>query len=120
MMNGSELKEEAFRLVAYLTSVDSQIEYAKETYEVPIRADIASDPRLKDYPLIAQTAALNSRGVPNPALHEKYPEIEDKLFDAMQATLSGAKTAKQALDDVAAEGNKIVSNWLSRRASRSK
>jgi ABC-type glycerol-3-phosphate transport system substrate-binding protein len=111
VMSGSKHQEASALLVSWLTSANSQVEYAIGSYEVPIRADAASDPRLKQHPLLEQAAALTRRGVPNPALHEKYAEIEDKLFDAIQATLSGSKTPKQALDDAVARGNRILKNW---------
>jgi maltose-binding protein MalE len=88
--------------------VYAQVEYGLESYEVPIRSDAATDPKLKRERLLVQSAAQTKKGVANPALHVKYAEIEQKLFDAMQATLAGSKTAKQAVDDFVAEGNKIL------------
>ena len=91
-----------------MTSVYAQVEYALGSYEVPIRSDAAADPKLKKERVLAQAAAQAKFGVANPALHIRYAEIEEKLFDAMQATLAGSKTAKQALDDFVLEGNKIL------------
>jgi ABC-type glycerol-3-phosphate transport system substrate-binding protein len=108
VMNGSKYKEEAMLLVSWMTSVYGQVEYGLESYEVPIRSDAAGDPKLKRERLLMQSAAQAKRGVANPALHIKFAEIEQKLFDAMQATLAGSKSAKQALDDFIAEGNKIL------------
>ena len=108
LMNGGKFKEEAMLLISWMTSVYGQVEYGLESYEVPIRADAATDPKLKREGLLVQSAAQTVKGVANPALHVKYAEIEQKLFDAMQATLAGSKTAKQALDDFVAEGNKIL------------
>ena len=108
VMNGSKFKEEALLLTSWMTSVYGQVEYGLESYEVPIRSDAAADPKLKRERLLVESAAQAKRGVANPALHVKYAEIEQKLFDAMQATLAGSKTAKQALDEFVAEGNKIL------------
>lgn len=108
LMNGGKHKDEAMQLIVWMTSVYAQVEYALGSYEVPIRSDAASDPRLKKERVLAQAAAQAKFGVANPALHVRYAEIEQKLFDAMQATLAGSKTAKQALNDFVAEGNKIL------------
>jgi ABC-type glycerol-3-phosphate transport system substrate-binding protein len=91
-----------------MSSTYGQAEYAVGGWAVPARKEAATDPRVAGNRLLSQSAAQAPKGIRNPAIHPKYPQVEQKLLDAMQDTISGNKTARQALDQFVVEANKVL------------
>lgn len=101
----AENPEAAARLMAFLASKEAGIEWSLASSHTPARADALADDRIASDPFLSY-----SPPDPRPAYqHPRWGEIEDTLFDAIQAILLEDKTVEQALNDAAEEINEILS-----------
>ncbi len=103
-------KEAAWKFVRWLSGPVGIEMWAKGTGGFPARRDVAEQPWFKERTLFAaftqQMALPNARspflGMPNAVQMNKIMTTE------VQNVVQGKKSAKQALDDAAAEWNKIL------------
>lgn len=99
-INGeSERKEEAKKLITFLTSAKQALEFAKALPGGTTPADLsmANDPFLQSNERKVFTSQLRSaRMTP---VHPKWLDIEAIIEDEVSAALLGNKTAKEALDE---------------------
>ena len=106
-------KEAAWKFVRWISGPVGSEMWAKGSGDMPARKDVASKPYFQDnkllQPFIQQMNLPNARspflGMPNAVQMNKLMTIE------VQNVVQGKKNAKQALDDAAAEWNKILAKY---------
>ena len=116
MMKSSKNKDEAWKLMSYLISRDTQVTYSKMSGMLPTRLDAANDPALMADAHYAEFVAQikNGRHYPSvPAwgpLESVYLKNVGNTFDIV-AGVRGKYTPqaiKQALDATASEANDVL------------
>lgn len=103
-------KEAAWKFVRWMSGTEGNALWARCTGSFPARQDVANQDWFKEKPLfqafVNQMALPNARspflGMPNAVQMNKIMTTE------VQNAVEGKKSAKQALDDAAAEWNKIL------------
>ncbi|MET3107748.1 multiple sugar transport system substrate-binding protein [Oxalobacteraceae bacterium GrIS 2.11] len=116
VMKSSKNKDEAWKLLTYLTSHDAEITYSKMSAMLPARLDSVYDPTLMQNPNYAAfvSQVKNGRHYPSIAgwgpLESVYLKNIGNLFDIV-AGVKGKYTPqaiKQALDATANEANDVL------------
>jgi multiple sugar transport system substrate-binding protein len=105
-------KEAAWKFVRWMSGPEGNAIWARCTGSFPARHDVSNQDWFKEKPLfqafVKQMELPNARspflGMPNAVQMNKIMTTE------VQNAVQGKKTAKQALDDAAAEWNKILSS----------
>lgn len=106
-------KEAAWKFVRWISGPVGSEMWARGSGDLPARKDVADKPHFKEnkllQPFIQQMNLPNARspflGMPNAVQMNKIMTVE------VQNVVQGKKNAKQALDDAAAEWNKILAKY---------
>jgi multiple sugar transport system substrate-binding protein len=116
IMKSSKNKDEAWKLLAYMTTHDAEMTYSRMSGMLPPRLDAAYDPALMAEPHYAEFIAQvkNGRHYPSIAawgpLESVYLKNLGNMFDIV-AGVKGKYTPqaiKQALDATANEANDVL------------
>jgi multiple sugar transport system substrate-binding protein len=116
IMKSSKNKDEAWKLLQYLTSRDAQVTYSKMSGMLPTRLDAANDPSLMADPHYAEFIAQIKNGRHYPSitgwgpLESVYLKNIGNMFDIV-AGVKGKYTPqaiKQVLDQTANEANDVL------------
>lgn len=105
----TEHPEEAWRLYRYIHSKENQERWFTGAGVLSSRKDVRNSDLIMEDPLArvmaeeAQYARFEPRVV-------EWPQIADAVIDAIQAALSGSKSAEEALADAHAQVNELFSN----------
>jgi ABC-type glycerol-3-phosphate transport system substrate-binding protein len=95
---GTKNVEKAWEFIKFATSRDNQVKWTVETRLLPGRKDAADDPAIANDPLLRNF--FDGLGMTRPiAPVPQWREVEEALWDAVQAALVGIKTPEQALKD---------------------
>jgi multiple sugar transport system substrate-binding protein len=116
IMKSSKNKDEAWKLLAYLTSRPAEITYSKMSYMLPARLDAAYDPSLMANPNYADFIAQVKSGHHYPSiagwgpLESVYLKNIGNMFDIVAGVKGKYSTQaiKQALDVTANEANDVL------------
>lgn len=98
----SKHKDASWKLVSYLASKKTSIEFAKSGLIIPARVDVARSDVFLNKKLLPANSELyldiipESMPTPSPA---NYSEIMDIVNEALEPVWNGNKTAKQAVDE---------------------
>jgi multiple sugar transport system substrate-binding protein len=105
-------KEAAWRFVKWLSGSEGNALWAKCTGLFPARRDVANQDWFKEKPLFqAFVKQMESPNARSPFLRMPNAVQMNKIMTTeVQNVTQGKKSAKQALDDAAAEWNKILSS----------
>jgi multiple sugar transport system substrate-binding protein len=106
-------KEAAWKFVRWISGPAGNEMWARGSGDFPARKDVADKPYFKEnkllQPFIQQMLLPNAKspnlGMPNAVQLNKVLTVE------IQNVVQGKKTAKQALDDAAAEWNKVLAKY---------
>jgi ABC-type glycerol-3-phosphate transport system substrate-binding protein len=106
-------KEAAWKFVRWISGPVGNEMWARGSGDFPARKDVADKPYFKEnkllQPFIQQMLLPNAKspnlGMPNAVQLNKVLTVE------IQNVVQGKKTAKQALDDAAAEWNKVLAQY---------
>ncbi len=104
----SKHPEEAFKLIAYLTTPENQKELALEAGLSPVRKSLYKDPDLLAANPFYETlydVFLSAR--PRP-VHPRYPEISAVIFTEAHKALVGEQTPEEAIQRMAEQIREIV------------
>ncbi len=104
-------QEAAFKFVKWVTTAERAAQWSAETGYVAVRGDAYETPALKKY-TDDFSAAMVARdqlpfAVAELSTHENQ-RVTKALNDGLQAALTGAKPAAQAMADAQAEANRIL------------
>ncbi|GAA2789197.1 extracellular solute-binding protein [Crossiella cryophila] len=97
---GSKAKDNAIKLVQCMSSTASQVSIAKELGLLPTRKSAYESAEVKAQPVVAGFTPVVQKAHPRPWIPQGG-ELFDPLKIAYADVLSGKKTAKAALDEVA-------------------
>ncbi|MDA8217260.1 MAG: extracellular solute-binding protein [Dehalococcoidales bacterium] len=105
-----EHKEEAFKVIAWLTSPKGQLAWAKAGYAGVVRPSVLKDPEMQkknpDFVVRLEATAIGRYG---PTFVPEYAQIADsELLPALSQVLAGTKSAKSALDQVNEKATTIM------------
>lgn len=106
-----EQQEAAFKLIQWITNAERAAKWCADTGYVAVRADAFETPTLKTY-TAGFPQALVARdqlefAVAELSTHENQ-RVTKALNDGLQAGLTGAKPAEQAMKDAQAEAERIL------------
>lgn len=106
----AENKEAAWKFVRWLSSPVGSAMWAKGTGGFPSRTDVANEPWFKERELFrAFTTQMERPNAQSPFMVMPNAVQMNKIMTTeVQNVVQGKKSAKQALDDAAAEWNKIL------------
>ena len=116
IMKSSKNKDEAWKLLSFLTGRESQIRYSKMSGMLPSRLDAASDPSLMADPHYAEFIAQVKNGRHYPSipgwgpLESVYLKGLGNMFDIVAGVKGkySPQAVKQALDITANEANEVL------------
>jgi len=116
IMKSSKNKEQAWKLLTYLTSRDAEVTYSKMSAMLPARLDALNDPVLMADPHYADFVAQVKSGRHYPSipswgpLESVYLKNIGNMFDIVAGVKGKYSTQaiKQALDTTAAEANDVL------------
>ena len=117
VLASSKHKKESADFIFYLTNAENQLKFSKLTITFPSVIEALKDSffTIDDGTLESKARIIGAKDLPEARRLRKYlqhPKFDDlrEIFDeAIQNTCLGKKSVKQALDDVANEWNKILS-----------
>ena len=116
IMKSSKNKDEAWKLLSYLTSREAEITYSKMSAMLPARTDALSDPSLEAEPHYAEFVAQVKTGRHYPSvagwgpLESVYLKNIGNMFDIVAGVKGkySPQAIKQALDVTANEANDVL------------
>jgi len=116
IMKSSKNKEQAWKLLAYLTSHDAEVTYSKMSAMLPARVDALNDPGLMADPHYANFVAQVKGGRHYPSipswgpLESVYLKNVGNMFDIVAGVKGkySQQAIKQALDTTASEANDVL------------
>ncbi len=105
---GAKHPVEAMRWLAFLNSKDMQVRSALVLNATPARADAIADERIQADPMLAFSPPPEAlfAGYSTP----KWPEVQEVLFDMVQAALLEEQTPEEALRDGAKRIDAILAD----------
>lgn len=86
---------------------DNMKDFIGSTGYFPPRADVAQDAIWTEDPIKSVFAEQMASAMPR-GPHEKWPEVSEAIFTALQESLSGAKTPEQACKDAQAKVDPLL------------
>ncbi|MHA1664473.1 MAG: extracellular solute-binding protein, partial [Candidatus Njordarchaeales archaeon] len=107
----SKHKEEAWDLIKFMTSYDSQLETAVVCAQLPTRKAVYNDPELtKKFPKALQqyNDYLVGDVRPSAGAGAKYSEVSDIMQTAIHAALSKVKAPSNSLKEAAEKINSLI------------
>ncbi len=116
IMKSSKNKDEAWKLLSYLTSREAEISYSKMSAMLPARLDAINDPGLQAEPHYAEFVAQVKSGRHYPSiagwgpLESVYLKNIGNMFDIVAGVKGkySPQAIKQALDVTANEANDVL------------
>ena len=116
IMKSSKNKDEAWKLLSYLTSREAEISYSKMSAMLPARLDAINDPGLQAEPHYAEFVAQVKSGRHYPSiagwgpLESVYLKNVGNMFDIVAGVKGkySQQAIKQALDTTASEANDVL------------
>ncbi len=106
----SKHPNEAWKAIAYLTSVRSQGRFSLETGHVPSRKTLLSDPKIVEkYSHFPQLSKALAQSVSRPSIPQ-YAEASQILQRYLSQALTKQRSPEQAMKAAAAETRKLLSN----------
>ena len=109
VLEQSQNKEQAARFLAFLMQDDIQLDWAKTLGVLPIKQNLYADAAFQSDPLIQAFSEQLKVALTRPTIPQAG-EVDDAFGKAVQAALSGAQTAQEALDEAAATAQQAVEN----------
>lgn len=104
----SKHPEEAFKLIEFLSSPESQKRYALEIAIAPTRTAVYDDPELKEKnPFMVGLKEVFTGSTPRP-VHPAYPQMSLAMQSGLSAALANQTGVKEALDDIAQQLKDII------------
>jgi multiple sugar transport system substrate-binding protein len=111
---GSPRRDEAWKLVEYLSEPEQQRRFYELSGDLPARIDAWEDPRLSADPKVAAFRQQLLRVAPMPAVME-WERISLKVAEHLEPAIRGRETIEKSLADLDAEVDRILAK---RRAVR--
>jgi multiple sugar transport system substrate-binding protein len=115
IMGNSKYKKQAFEVSAYLTTVESQIELAKEGFTPVIKDKAVQDAfgkNNKNYAGKNVSAFFPEKLAPAPSYSRYYSLADSSLLNAFSSVVLGAKDMNTALRDYEQEANKKIEEQM--------
>ncbi|TNJ64224.1 extracellular solute-binding protein [Paenibacillus hemerocallicola] len=115
IMGNSKYKKQAFEVSAYLTTVESQIELAKEGFTPVIKDKAVQDAfgkNNKNYAGKNVSAFFPEKLAPAPSYSRFYTLADSSLLNAFSSVVLGAKDMNTALRDYEQEANKKIEEQM--------
>lgn len=107
VLKNTEHPDEAKTFVSWLMSDEVQKEWASSLGYLPVKAALFEDPAFADDPNISAFAQILEEARSRPTIPQAG-DVDTALGEAVQAALSGSKSAQQALDDAVDASNKAL------------
>jgi len=115
-------QEAAWKFIKWLMEPEQQAEWFAGSGYLPVSHSAIDQPAAKDivakYPLFQVPLDLSSKNPTTPAalgaLLGPFRQVRETLDGGVEAMLSGAKDPDQALEDAAAESNRIIEEYNQR------
>lgn len=119
LMRGSKHKEEAWRLIEFLSRPEVQIRFWELTGDLPARVEAWHDPALAADPRVAAFGEQLERAVPAPRVPE-WEQIANLLQDRAEAVIRGAVPLDTALVRFDRDVDRLLEKrrWMLERAAR--
>jgi multiple sugar transport system substrate-binding protein len=104
----SKHPEEAFKLVEFLSSPESQKRYALEIAVAPTRPAVYDDPELKEKnPFLVSLKDVFTGSTARP-IHPAYPQMSLAIQSGLSSALANQMSVQEALDSIAQQLTDIV------------
>lgn len=103
MMMKDDNKAAAWELMKFLSSKENSLKYCEDAGYISPRADAVAESELWTTDPVLSVYAEQLKLAKARGPHPKWPEISSAIQFAIQDTLSGGKTAEEALADAAKE-----------------
>jgi multiple sugar transport system substrate-binding protein len=104
----SKHPEEAFKLVEFLSSPESQKRYALEIAVAPTRPAVYDDPELKEKnPFLVGLKEVFTGSTARP-IHPAYPQMSLAIQSGLSSALANQMSVQEALDSIAQQLTDIV------------
>ena len=103
----SAKKDDAWELLMMIGGEEYNTKYAEEVGNVPVRASAAETDYVSESPAISSTVANSEHFRSNPNI-PGWTEVRDTLAEHLEQALNGQVTAKEALDNAAAEIESVL------------
>ncbi|GAA2235614.1 ABC transporter substrate-binding protein [Herbiconiux moechotypicola] len=97
----------AWSFIEYMLSPEVSTEYTQGTGTIPVRASAAESDYAKNSPIITAFLAASPDFQTNPNV-VGWVQVRDALDKQLERALNGVATSQEALDEAAAEADKIL------------
>ena len=109
LLEQSEHKEEAAKFLNFWMEDEIQLEWAKSLSLLPVKRTLYADPYFQDDPLMQGFSRQLEVARSRPTIPQAG-EVDDLFGQAVQAALSGAKSAQEAMDEAAQRAAEILAS----------